>query len=89
MKVDKSKYISYLLLRILILLKTYMSRNIHVRKFTGESTPVTSKLGRLLINSNDSKKISHSLRKMIKSNDNCAHVTISEETVKQIKTLSR
>jgi len=66
-----------------------MSRNTHLRKFTGESTPVTSKLGRLLINSNDSKKISHSLRRMIKSNENCARVTISKETVDQIKTLSR
>lgn len=40
--------------------------NIHVRHFSGSSVPVGSEIGRILINSKDSRKISNAIRAAVK-----------------------
>lgn len=42
------------------------SKDIHVRHFSGSSVPVGSAIGRVLINSKDSRKISTAIRAVIK-----------------------
>ena len=63
-----------------------MSRNLNIgkRTFSGNATPVSSVLGRILINSKDSKNISHSLRAIVKGTEKEVSVKISKETVIEI-----
>lgn len=58
------------------------------RRFTGTSVPVASPLGKILINSKESKQISKAIRKLIKTGKSIT-VKISEETQDKIKKLNK
>lgn len=64
-----------------------MSKNFKIigqRIFTGNAAPVSSTLGKVLISSKDSKKISRSLREIVKGAQKEVAVKISKETVLKI-----
>lgn len=63
-----------------------MSKNLNIgkRTFSGNATPVSSALGRILISSKDSKNISRSLRAIVKGTEKEISVKISKETVIKI-----
>jgi len=64
----------------------FMSRkekDIHVRHFSGSSVPVGSVIGRVLINSKDSRKISTAIRAAIKGETQT--VKLSESTKQALK----
>lgn len=58
-------------------------RNIHVRAFKGSSVPVGSKIGKVLINSNDSAKIVSAIRATIKGESQ--KIQISKSTAQAIR----
>lgn len=58
--------------------------NINVRHFSGSSVPVGSKIGKVLINSKDSRKISMAIRASIK--DGTQTVKLSDSTKQALKT---
>ncbi|MBC6400950.1 MAG: hypothetical protein GDA51_05440 [Ekhidna sp.] len=58
--------------------------NINVRQFSGSSVPVGSKMGKVLINSVDSRRISDAIIKVI-SNGEPQTVELSESTKEDLK----
>jgi len=52
--------------------------NINVRHFSGSSVPVGSKIGKVLINSVDSRKISNAIRAAVKGETQT--ITLSKST---------
>ncbi len=60
------------------------SKNISIRTFRGSSVPTGSKMGKVLINSSDSRKVVKAIRTSVKSS-NPSSVSLSRETVKAIK----
>ena len=56
------------------------------RKFTGSCTPVASPLGKVLMNSKESKLISKAIQKLIRTG-NPMQVSLSLETQNRIKQL--
>lgn len=59
------------------------SKNIFVRKFSGSSVPVGSPFGKILINSNDSKKVADAVRSLAKGESRT--IQLSKETLKSIE----
>jgi hypothetical protein len=60
-----------------------MSKNIRVRNFKGSSVPVGSKMGRILINSKDSKAVVSAIRASVKGNVNS--ITLSKGTLSSLE----
>lgn len=59
------------------------NNNIFVRKFSGSSVPVGSPFGKILINSNDSKKVAEAVRSLAKGEK--ATIKLSPETLNTIE----
>lgn len=59
------------------------NNNIFVRKFSGSSVPVGSPFGKILINSNDSKKVADAVRSLVKGGTKT--IELSPETLKTIE----
>jgi hypothetical protein len=60
------------------------SKNIGIRTFKGSSVPTGSKMGKVLINSSDSRKVVNAIRTSVKSSKSST-VSLSRETVRAIK----
>ena len=58
-------------------------RNIHERKFSGSAVPVGSAIGRVLINSQDSRKVADAIRAAIRGENKT--ITLSPSTTQAIK----
>ena len=58
-------------------------KDIHVRHFSGSSVPVGSAIGRVLINSEDSRKISTAIRAAVKGEPQT--VKLSDSTRKALQ----
>lgn len=59
------------------------TKKIGVRNFKGSSVPVGSKIGKVLINSKDSKAVASAIRATVKGTVNS--ITLSKDTIKNIK----
>lgn len=63
------------------------TKNIHVRNFKGSSVPVGSVIGKVLINSTDSRNVVSAIRATVKGNSQT--IKLSDSTVKAIRFAKR